>query len=116
VEKRKSARYRIKGEAFWSTARMEGACRVLDISPLGVGISDPVPSVEVGDQLEITLLLGDDAAPLPSIRVKVIHTARGLGLAFVRPDPRVIARIEELTQDLTPMTESTWLRVLAHRS
>jgi hypothetical protein len=108
MDRREVPRYRVRGQAFWSSGRMEGACRVVDVSVLGLGISDPVPSLEPGDRMEVTLVVGEGEV-LSAVRVEVVHTARGMGLAFVKPDPRLIARIEELTAELTPVTETTWI-------
>jgi hypothetical protein len=75
---------------------------VLNVSIRGVGIIDPTPRLRPGEQMEVTLTLAGQV--LPGIRVQVVHAARGLGLAFVRPDPQLLRRIDELTEDLSPLS------------
>jgi hypothetical protein len=114
VERRRAARFRVQGNAFWDTHRVEGRCRVLNISTRGVGIADPTPELRGGEELEVTLALEDQV--FPAVQVRVVHAARGLGLAFVHPDAALIQRIEELTEDLTPLSWTWPLALTARRT
>jgi hypothetical protein len=96
---RQVPRYRLVGDAFWSTDRIEGACRVRDLSVKGAGIAEPLPDLQPGSEI---VVIKDRV--LPPVRARVVHQAQGLGLVFVNPSPELIEQIEELTDDLSPHT------------
>jgi hypothetical protein len=101
MERRRAPRYRVKGEASWNLDGVQGRCRVLNLSVQGMGVSDLEPDLRSGTTLEVALEL--EGRLFPGVRVRFVHSARGLGLAFVDPDAALIEQIEDLTDDLTPL-------------
>ena len=104
-DRRRVARYRINGFAYWSGGRVEGRCVLRDISLYGASIENAQPRLDLGAQLVVSLVLEGES--IPAVRVEVLHLGAGLGLKFIDPSESVIQRIEAITADLTP-TWSLW--------
>jgi hypothetical protein len=102
-ERRRAARFRVKGEAFWSAARLEGRCRVVNVSETGVEIADLSAPLAPGRRLHVTLLL--EERRLEAIPVEVVRTlGERLALRFCGPEAWLRREIRELTEDLTPLS------------
>ena len=96
---REDPRLDINGEALWSAGRVEGSCRLLNLSAGGVGIVDPRPALQLGTHLRATLLV--EGVRLESIPVEVVRgSEEGLALRFASVSKELRAQIEQLIYDL----------------
>ena len=80
---REYPRVDVDGEAFWSVNRLEGSCRVLNLSLGGASISEPSPALSVGSVLSFAIKIGGTV--IASIRSEVVRTDENqLALRFVK--------------------------------
>ena len=98
-DSRAHPRVEVEGEAFWSAGRIEGGCRLRDLSIGGVGISDLKPPLRIGTKLHVTLVIAEWR--LESVSVEVVQTSgRELGLRFCQLNQGLRRELEALIEDL----------------
>ena len=92
-------RVKVEGEALWSTGRIEGRCRLRNISTGGVGVSDLEPPLRIGTKLHVALVIGDRR--LAGVAVEVVQTSgRELGLRFRKLNQGLRRELEALIAEL----------------
>ena len=92
-------RVAVEGTALWSAGRIEGRCRVRDLSMGGVGISELMPPLRIGTRLHVTLVIGERR--LESVAVEVVQTSgRELGLRFRKLNRGFRRELEALIAEL----------------
>lgn len=92
-------RVEIDGQAFWSLDRIEGSCRLINLSAGGVKISDPKPPLEVGAQLRVSLIIHQ--LRIESVLVEVVRISEDvLALRFLRLPEALQERLDQLIRDL----------------
>ncbi len=75
-------RMNVDGEAFWSAGRIEGSCRLVNLSMGGAAIEDTNVPLRVGSALLFTLRIGD--LWIEGVRAEVARiVADELGLRFL---------------------------------
>ena len=98
-DSRAHPRVEIEGAAFWSAGRIEGRCRLRNLSVSGVGISDLSPPLRVGTKLHVTLVIGERR--LESVSVEVVQASgRELGLRFRKLNQGFLRELEALIAEL----------------
>lgn len=96
---RQSARFDVRGNAFWSAGRLEGSCEVVNFSEGGVEIANPRPPLEVGAHMHVLLVIED--VRLEAVPVEVVRTSTsGLGLRYTRLDEKLQSQLEKLIYNL----------------
>ena len=98
-DSRAHPRVEIEGAAFWSAARIEGRCRLRNLSIGGVGISDLEPPLRIGTKLHVALVIGDRR--LEGVAVEVVQTSgREVGLRFRKLNQEFRRELEALIAEL----------------
>jgi hypothetical protein len=96
---REHPRVDISGEALWSADRIEGRCRLLNLSVSGVGIVGTTPPLPIGTQLHVSLVI--NGRHLESVPVEVVQMSDGaMGLRFWDLDEGLRSRVESLVKEL----------------
>ncbi len=96
---REHPRVAISGEAFWTAERIEGRCRLVNLSASGAGIADAVPALSVGTRLHVTLAI--NGLHLEFVPVEVARMSdEAMGLRFRDLSDELRSGIEALVQDL----------------
>ncbi len=92
-------RVAVEGTALWSAGRIEGRCRLQDLSIGGVGISDLEPPLRIGTKFHVALVIGDRR--LESVSVEVVRTSqKELGLRFLKLNQGLRRELEALIEEL----------------
>ncbi len=103
-DEREYRRLSIDGEAFWSAGRIEGSCRLRNLSAGGVAISDPQPTLKVGTRMHVSLFINQ--LHFEAVAVEVVQVSEGgLGLRFVDPGQEFQRRIDALISDIVEKSQ-----------
>jgi hypothetical protein len=103
-DEREFRRLNIDGEAFWSAGRIEGSCRLRNLSAGGVEISNPQPPLSEGTRLHVALFINQ--LHFESVAVEVVRVSEGsLGLRFVNPGEDFQRRIDALISEIVEKSQ-----------